>query len=106
MRGIRRQFSYLVEKGFIGSTAHRFINGEVRQIRLDHLEQLCLLLNCSPNDLFGWKADKNMSIAENHPLQTLSKTKKVLPINDLVKEIPIDKLHKIEDLLNQLKNED
>jgi len=106
MRGIRQQFSYLVKNGFIGSTAHRFINGEERQIHLDHLERLCVLLNCSPNDLFGWTADKNMSVAENHPLQALSKPKKVPPLNELVNDIPIEKLDKIAELLNQLKNED
>lgn len=104
LRGISRPFTYLLNNGFIRSTAQRFVRGDVTQIRLDHLEQLCLLLNCSPNDLLGWRAGKNTQVAENHPLQALSTPKNTPPISELVKDIPVDKLDKIAELLNQLKN--
>jgi len=104
LRGISRPFAYLLNNGFIRSTAHRFVRGDVRQIRFDHLEQLCLLLNCSPNDLLGWRADKNMKITENHPLQALSTPKNPPQLSELVKDIPVDKLDKIAELLDQLKN--
>ena len=104
MRGISRPFTYLLNNGFIRSTAQRFIRGEVEQIRLDHLEQLCLLLNCSPNDLLGWRPNNNTKVSENHPLQALAAPKSAPPISELVKDIPVDKLDKIAELLNQLKD--
>jgi DNA-binding Xre family transcriptional regulator len=104
LRGISRPFAHLLNHGFIRSTAHRFVRGDVTQIRLDHLEQLCLLLNCSPNDLFGWRPDKNMKVSENHPLQALGTPKNAPQLSELVKDIPVEKLDKIAELLDQLKN--
>ena len=106
MRGIERQFTYLLDHGFIRSTAHKLVRGEFRNINLDHIERLCLLLNCSPNDLLEWQPGKNTSVAENHPLKSLNKPHTLPPLTSLVKEIPIEKLHRIEGLLQQLREED
>lgn len=106
LRGIDKPFAYLHQNGFIRSTAHKFVHGDVWEIKLEQIERLCLLLNCSPNDLFEWKPDKNTRVAENHPLKSLNKEKSAPKISQLVKDIPVDKLHRIEDLLKQLKDEE
>ena len=107
LRGIARPFSFMLENGFIRSTAHKFVHGQVWQIKLNQIEKLCLILNCTPNDLFVWRADKNTAVPESHAIKALVKKESTLPpISLLVKDIPIEKLDRIEGLLNQLKNED
>lgn len=106
LRGISRPFTFLLENGFIRSTAHKFVHGQVWQIKLDQIEKLCLLLNCTPNDLFEWRPGKNVSAPENHAIKALIKGKAAPPLSQIVKDIPIEKLDRIEGLLNQLKNED
>lgn len=46
---------------------------KVASIRLDHLEKLCLLLNCTPNDLLRFSPDKNQVVPETHALHQLKK---------------------------------
>ena len=31
---------------------NRMVNNETKSIRYEHIETMCLLLNCTPNDLF------------------------------------------------------
>lgn len=106
IRGVERPLSYLVKNGFIVSTAQRLVSGEVSQIRFDHLERLCLLLNCTPNDLLLWRAGKNVQVAENHPLQALTTPKNTPTLTEIIKEIPVDKLDRVAELLNELRNKD
>jgi len=106
MRGITRPFTFMLKNGFIRSTAHNFVHGQVWQIKLEQIEKLCLLLNCTPNDLFEWRPDKNASIPETHAINALKKDKSAPSFGQLFKDIPIEKFDRIEGLLNQLKNED
>lgn len=41
----------------------------------DYLERLCLLLNCTPNDLFDWSEDGKTVVHDTHALRTLIKQK-------------------------------
>jgi hypothetical protein len=62
------------------------------------------MLNCTPNDLFEWKTDANSVVAENHPLQTLKRGETVQKFTELLKDIPIEKMERMETLLQELKN--
>jgi len=70
-RGIEKPFSFLVKNGFTPHTAHNILNNESHTLRLDHLELLCEILFCEPNDLFLWTPSKNKIIHENNPLNKL-----------------------------------
>ena len=56
-RAIEQPYKFLVTNGFVPFIAHKYKNSKVTQIRVDHIEKLCIALNCTPNDLFEWFPD-------------------------------------------------
>ena len=70
-RGIGRPFSFLVKAGFTYHTAHNLLNGNTSTIRFDHLEDLCRILVCEPNDLFAWLPDNDKHYPSINPLEKL-----------------------------------
>ena len=106
LRGITlRHYSYLTKKGFIRSTASKLASNQTWQIRYSLLEQLCLTLNCTPNDLFQWLPDEGQAITENTALKTLIRGEQESAISQMVKDMPIEKLERAKELLAQLKEE-
>jgi DNA-binding Xre family transcriptional regulator len=77
-RGIKKPYSFLVKAGLSPHSANYIAYGKGRVFRLDHIELLCKLLVCEPNDLLAWKPNKNELIAKDHPLTKLKQE----PIDD------------------------
>lgn len=71
-RGIDKPFSFLVKNGFTNFTATNILNNNTRSFRLDHIEMLCNILVCEPNDLLLFTPDKNKQYAPNNPLLKLT----------------------------------
>ena len=106
LRGIEKPFAFLTNRGIYRTIASNLINSRLAHIKIKHLEMLCRALNCTPNDLFEWKDDGQNPLNENHPLNALRRTKTAAQIKKIVSEIPVDKLDKIEEMLNRIKNEE
>lgn len=70
-RGIEKPYSFLVKNGFTSHAANNLLNSKTRVFRLDHIELLCEVLLCEPNDLLLWKPDSDKTIAPNNPLNKL-----------------------------------
>lgn len=70
-RGIERPYAFLVKAGFTPHTANVLLNSKTRVFRLNHIEKLCLMLNCEPNDLLVWHPNKDEIIPGDHPLTKL-----------------------------------
>lgn len=104
LRGIENPLVFMMKNGFIRPTASGLLNRRAAGIKFEHLEKLCLMLNCTPNDLFEWKTDAKSVVAENHPLQTLKRAENVRKFTELLKDIPMEQMEKIETLLSELKN--
>lgn len=100
-RGIEQPYRYLVQNGFVPFSAHKYKNNKVEHIRLDHIERLCILLNCTPNDLFEWVPDNLLDDKPNHPLQKIRRREKKIDINKLLSTLSLDKLEQVEQLLNE-----
>ena len=105
LRGITNDLTFMMKNGFIRSTASNLLNGYTRYVKDEHLEKLCLLLHCTPNDLYDWKPSKNTLTPEDHPIQALKRGDAPKNITEIVKHLPLDKLDKVEALLQQLKDE-
>lgn len=104
MRGIEKMFSFLSNNGFIRNTANYIVNGKVSHIKIGHIGRLCLILNCTPNDLFEWENDGQNVLTENHALNALVKEPlQESNIKQLLREIPLEKLGEAEALLRNLK---
>ena len=104
LRGIRKDLTFLMKNGVGRSTASNLLNFNVAYVKIEHLEKLCLLLRCTPNDLFGWKPPKDAVIDDAHPLMSLKRGPNPKDLADMVSDIPLEKLEQIEGLLNQLRD--
>jgi hypothetical protein len=89
----------MVQNGFVSFTAHKYKNGKVEQIRLDHIEKLCILLNCTPNEIFEWVPNDLLDDRNDHPLQAIRRRDKKLEIVKLLSKMPLSRLEEIEKLL-------
>lgn len=72
-RGIERPYTYLVKAGISRATAHNILQSKTRVFRLDHIELLCKVLICEPNDLLAYTPDAQTILPETHPLNNLRK---------------------------------
>jgi DNA-binding Xre family transcriptional regulator len=98
-RMIEHPYRFMVQNGFVSFTAHKYKNGKVEQIRLDHIEKLCILLNCTPNEIFEWVPNDLLDDRNDHPLQAIRRRDKKLEIVKLLSKMPLSRLEEIEKLL-------
>lgn len=70
-RGIDRPFTLLVRAGISEASAHRILNSEAGNFKLRHIEILCRILVCQPNDLLVWTPEKDVTYPDDYPLKEL-----------------------------------
>lgn len=70
-RQIDNPYRFLVKSGFSSQTATRIAGKHIKTLQTKHIEVLCRLLYCEPNDLLAWKPDVARPLAESHPLNNL-----------------------------------
>lgn len=104
LRGIVRTTGFLVGLGMDYSTASRFLKSKSQFVKIRDIESLCIALNCTPNDLFEWMPDQKAVLPETHSLRALEKQERTKHLQEIVKDIPSDKLALVERLLNELKH--
>lgn len=105
LRGVERPYSYLRRNGFTHSMARSIFGGRVLQIRVEQIEQLCLLLNCVPSDLFEWRdGGDGKQIAENHAIHALTRGNSATHISRMVKDIPVEKLDRLGAMIEELRD--
>ena len=102
LRNIGSPYKFMMAHGFSHMTALNLMHGKTLAPKTEHIERLCRLLNCTPNDLYEWMPEDNLP--ETHPLNTLQR-EKPKNLNDLIKDLPLEKLPEIEALLKQVKGE-
>ena len=71
LRGIEKPYTFLVKAGLSPHSATSILNNKTRIFRLDHVELLCDILVCEPNDLLLWSPDQGKQYSENNPLSKL-----------------------------------
>jgi DNA-binding Xre family transcriptional regulator len=101
-RGILKPYGFLVKNGFTPTTATKLVSGNVEYLRLEYIEQLAKLLNCTPNDMLEWKPDAKTQITKDHPLSALKRVDDI-NITETLKNLPYDKLREIGEVVNRMK---
>jgi len=96
LRGIDKPFTYLVQNGFTRHSANILINSKNRIFRLDHIEKLCDLLLCEPNDILTWTPNPNLQYPDNYPLSKL-KLQETANIKNTFANTPYGELKKLAD---------
>jgi len=105
LRELEKPHSTLVKAGISPATATNLLNYHNTRITLDHVEKICVMLYCTPNDLFEWRPDKNATLPQTHPLFSLQRTQKISNIREMLKDMPVEKLSELENFVANLKNE-
>ena len=100
-RGIDKPFSLFVNAGFSDNFATNVKKNRVKLLRMSTLEKVCLLLNCTPNDLYDWIPDKDQQVDKDHMMNEIRKNEKVIDITRALHSIPLHKLDKLEKLIQQ-----
>lgn len=103
LRGIERPRLFLMKNGFASQTANNFMTNRVGQIKRENIEKLCVLFNCTPNDLMSWRPDEGA--ADDHPLKPLYRDASPKSISQLARDLPPEKLSRLEEIINELKSE-
>ena len=103
IRGIEKPFTYLVQNGFTRHSANLLINSKNRVFRLDHIEKLCELLVCEPNDLLTWIPNPKQKYSDNFPLMKL-KLQESNNLKDTLAKTPFSELKMLTDNIVNGKN--
>lgn len=103
MRGIKNISIEMQRHGIKHYTASRYNRGMMAHFKLEHIEKLCLMMNCTPDDLLEWIPDKTL---ENAPDIALNKLKhqEVFDFMEMSKNIPLDKLPELKKMCDELRN--
>ena len=99
LRGITDPIPFMIEAGIIRQTANNLFKQQTSIVKIEHLDVLCRLLNCTPNDFFEWQGGAS-SLSESHSLNSLRRTQTAQTIKEMVKDIPLGKVEKLIDEQN------
>lgn len=91
-RGKTQFFTYLRKQGYNPNTASRLLNAHIKNMNLKHVEQLCLLLDCTPNDLLEWEPDHSIASPEKKALSSLIRKDELSKASHLLYQVPLDEL--------------
>ena len=100
-RGIDRPFSYLRKAGFTDNMAVNINRSKVTKLDVKFMEQLCLLLRCTPNDLMSWEPENSEQVPKDHPLYRIKRNEDQVEITKMINGIPLDKLGAIKKLIRE-----
>ena len=105
IKGISNPTRFFMNMGYSKSIAYRMSKNDTYNFTTKKLEQLCLALNCSPNDLFEYIPKKNNSIPQNHPLNNLIRQDQSQIIHSLLQELPVEKILELAELVKKEENQ-
>jgi DNA-binding Xre family transcriptional regulator len=104
-RGINRPTTFFLKLGFSSGTASKYANSKMNSLYLYSIEKICVLLNCTPNDLLEWTPDKAEDDNKNHPLYNLKKSDKATQVNQLIHTLSFSQLEKLEEIIQNIKKD-
>ena len=71
LRGIKTPLAALIKIGISHHVAFNYLKGNKKNLSLKHIEMLCKLLRCTPNDLFAWTPTNKAEDYPENPLQKI-----------------------------------
>jgi DNA-binding Xre family transcriptional regulator len=102
LRGMRHPHRQLVHAGISDKVARDYLKGKKDRLVVQHIEILCELFNCSPNELFVWQPDNKAKDTPQHPLQVIRQQ----PLPDTIQalqHVPVAEVKKLMEILQQQK---
>ena len=87
----------------VAAVLARLVNNRSTIISYNTLKKLCLLCNCTPNDLFVWVPDKETTDADSKPLQKLKAKPRMPNPVERIKHLPLEKLQELQEFIDKLE---
>ncbi len=100
-RGIDKPRDFLIKNGFPRGIASSIAINKVDRFALKHLEKVCLLLNCTPNDLIEWKPGNKKQDNADTALYALKKEQKGKGAEELLRGLPMSRLEELAKVLRE-----
>jgi len=104
-KGIDKPNGLLRKNGFTAVSASDIARGKVRSIRLDTLEKLCLILNCTPHDFLEWEPGKDISQPKDFELSKLIKEKEVVVLSEELRGLSLAQIEEVHKFVQDKKRE-
>jgi DNA-binding Xre family transcriptional regulator len=103
-KGIENPTRLMLKAGFTRHTTHRLLYNKITTINYRSLEKLCVILNCTIDDLFTWKPDENLPEPEKLLLHKLTNRKSYRPIRAKLKNLSQEQLEQVGNFLQQMES--
>ncbi len=106
LRGIRYPYGWMVKDGLPVVAARNFSSGKYRQVPLQHLEKLCLLLRCTPNDVLAWQPEAGMDAAHQPLADLMRKNDAKESLLEALDSLSVEELRALGERIQQEKKEE
>ncbi len=103
-RGVERPFTFLRQAGFSVNFATKIKKNKVKRLDLEEVERLCLVLRCTPNDFLDWTPESDELAGDDHPLNAIRRSDKVIDITRTLNSVPLGQLAEIEQMIKDRIN--
>ena len=90
-RGIPHPVSALMKAGIGQGIVSKYLEGKAQRVPLAHLEKLCLLFRCTPNELFTWTPAQKADDYPENPLQAI-RHKPSFDLEEKLKGMSLDEI--------------
>ncbi|MBI5805704.1 helix-turn-helix transcriptional regulator [candidate division TA06 bacterium] len=103
-RGIVKPVPYLIEQGLSPNYATKIAHSRFIRLDLPRLERLCIILNCTPNDLLEWTPSAKNKANPEHPLYPLKREEeKMIKLAQTINSLPIESLDEVQQAVESIK---
>ena len=93
LRGIKHPHAALTKAGISNTVATDYLKKKKGRFVLEDVETLCLLLRCTPNDLFKWVPDEPKDDFPENPLQQI-RQKPQMNLEEKLKNMSAEEIEK------------
>jgi len=100
-RAVAKPYTYLVQQGFSKNFATRLRAGKLQRVDLADIEKLCVLFQCTPNDLLEWVPSAAEKDVETQPLRDLIRMNSNVSVLAVLNSLPYSKLAEVEKLISE-----
>lgn len=102
---IQNPLQYLMQAGFSYHVASKLLAARMARLNYAYLEQLCLLFNCTPNELLYWKPNAGTKATEKIALSKLAGRQRKDNLVRKINQLPEEKIDQLRELVNKLSAE-
>ena len=91
LKNVHDARKYFVSKGINSTTAYRYARMTNKRFTFKELETLCLMFDCTPNDVFEW-VPKREHANQGYALEKLIRTQEEESLIHVIAKLPVEEL--------------